>query len=99
MHAVAELLGHSSPALVMARYGHAYAAEKAASAMALERFCAGPPELTDRAGWGPILVQSWAKNGVRRRLRDFPVSAGGGIKKPRLCGAFVVNRLSSAYGI
>lgn len=42
VHAVAELLGHSSPALVMARYGHAYAAEKAGSAMALERFCAGP---------------------------------------------------------
>lgn len=41
VHAVAELLGHSSPALVMARYGHAYAAEKAASAMALERFCQG----------------------------------------------------------
>ncbi len=40
VHAVAELLGHSSPALVMARYGHAYAGEKAASAMALERFCA-----------------------------------------------------------
>jgi integrase len=39
VHAVAELLGHSSPALVMARYGHAYAAEKAGSAMALERFC------------------------------------------------------------
>lgn len=41
VHAVAELLGHSSPALVMARYGHAYAAEKAGSAMALERFCRG----------------------------------------------------------
>jgi|LNFM01.1.fsa_nt_gb integrase len=41
VHAVAELLGHSSPALVMARYGHAYAAEKAGSAMALERFCGG----------------------------------------------------------
>lgn len=40
VHAVAELLGHSSPALVMARYGHAYADEKAASAMALEPFCA-----------------------------------------------------------
>ncbi len=40
--AVAELLGHSSPALAMARYGHAYAAEKTGSAMALERFCAGP---------------------------------------------------------
>jgi integrase len=39
VHAVAELLGHSSPALVMARYGHAYAAEKAGSALALERFC------------------------------------------------------------
>ena len=42
VHAVAELLGHCSPALVMARYGHAYAAEKAGSAMALERFCARP---------------------------------------------------------
>ncbi len=41
VRAVAELLGHSSPALVMARYGHAYAAEKARSAMALERFCSG----------------------------------------------------------
>ena len=41
VHAVAELRGHSSPALVMARYGHAYAAERAASAMALERFCRG----------------------------------------------------------
>ncbi len=41
VHAVAELLGHSSPALVMARYGYAYAVEKAGSAMALERFCAG----------------------------------------------------------
>ena len=40
VHAVAELLGHSSPALVMARYGHAYADEKAASAMALERLVA-----------------------------------------------------------
>jgi integrase len=40
VHAVADLLGHSSPALVMARYGHAYAAEKAGAAMALERFCA-----------------------------------------------------------
>ena len=41
VHAVAELLGHSSPALVIARYGHAYAAEKAGSAIALERFCRG----------------------------------------------------------
>jgi len=41
VHAVAELLGHSSPALVMARYGHAYADEKATSAMALERLVAG----------------------------------------------------------
>lgn len=41
VHAVAELLGHSSPALVMARYGHAYAAEKAGSVIALERFCRG----------------------------------------------------------
>ncbi len=40
VHAVAELLGRSSPALVMARYGHAYADEKAASAMALERLVA-----------------------------------------------------------
>jgi integrase len=40
VHAVAELLGHSSPALVMARYGHAYADEKAASAMALESLVA-----------------------------------------------------------
>ena len=40
VHAVAELLGHSSPALVMARYGHAYADEKAASTMALARLVA-----------------------------------------------------------
>jgi integrase len=40
MHAVAELLGHSSRALVMARYGHAYADEVVASAMALERLVA-----------------------------------------------------------
>ena len=40
VHAVAGLLGHSSPALVMARYAHAYADEKAASAMALERLVA-----------------------------------------------------------
>ncbi len=39
--AVAELLGHFSSALVMARYEHAYAAEKAGSAMALRGFCAG----------------------------------------------------------
>lgn len=41
VHAVAEFLGHSSSALVMARYGHAYEAEKASSAMALGRFCGG----------------------------------------------------------
>lgn len=40
MHAVAELLG-PSPALVMARCGRAYAAEKAGSALALERFREG----------------------------------------------------------
>jgi integrase len=40
VHAVAELLGHSSPALVTARYGHAYADEVAASALALERLVA-----------------------------------------------------------
>jgi integrase len=40
VHAVAELLGHASPALVMARHGHAYAEEKASSAMALERLVA-----------------------------------------------------------
>lgn len=33
--------GHSSPALVMAHYAHAHAVEKAASAIALEGFCAG----------------------------------------------------------
>jgi integrase len=37
----AGLIGHSSPALVMARYGHVYADEKATSAMALERLVAG----------------------------------------------------------
>ncbi len=36
VHAVAELLGHASPALVMDRYGHAYAEEKAGAASALD---------------------------------------------------------------
>lgn len=38
MHALADLLGHSGPALVMARYGHAYRDELLGAGEALERF-------------------------------------------------------------
>lgn len=40
MHALADLLGHSGPALVMARYGHAYRDEVSGAGLALERFVA-----------------------------------------------------------
>jgi integrase len=38
MHALADLMGHSGPALIMARYGHAYRDELADAGAALERF-------------------------------------------------------------
>lgn len=41
MHALADLMGHSGPALILARYGHAYRDEVAGAGIALERFVAG----------------------------------------------------------
>ena len=40
VHAVAQLLGHSSPQLVMARYGHAYRSEVFSAAERLDALMA-----------------------------------------------------------